>query len=152
MFKFLTKEYWQKKFHNKKGLCLVFPVIPECDLVDKKIYTCYSSNLEIDSRGNFYRPKHSLVEWNAEKKVFVEENTRFKGPTEYKLYSYGEIYPVTDTFYNYDSYFLNYDPSKINEFDLKELSDICFNLSDENTQSDEIWEKLINYFDERGIE
>ena len=44
-----------------------------------------------------------------------------------------------------------YNPAELNALDIEELNKICFELSDENVESDEIWEKLIEYFEKRNI-
>ena len=146
MFNFLTKEYWKKKLNDKSGMCFVIPVMSENELEDGKKYICFRK--ELTKYGSYiWREKFVNLTWCKKENIFIE---LLAG--DFKTYRYGEVYPVSISIgYNPNSYFLNYDPKKINAFDLKELSDICFNLSDENTQSDEIWDKLITYFDERGI-
>ena len=42
-------------------------------------------------------------------------------------------------------------PCDINALDIEEIRKITFDLNDDNTESDEVWDRLITYFEERGF-
>lgn len=135
MTKTLTE--WIKNFFKTKqdtSQCVIWHVVPKDELIDYKDYRCYVYDKLA------HRKVTCVARWSAERNLFIEDS--------FHSYTYEEAHPTNFR----DSYeVLNYNPNKINALDLKPLSDICFQLSDENTQSDEIWDKLITYFEERGI-
>lgn len=144
---------WLKKYklynHIKKQSCFVFPIIPKESLVDgkyyesfrvrrKKVYGVFSDSWreELDI---------SSAKWNKEKDCFIH----LSSVVQYDDFKPIRISCTDNTPYIYG--ICSYNPCSINQLDLEELKKITFDLNDDNTESDTVWENLINYFEERGF-
>lgn len=139
MFNWLKKVIYNSLSKPYNQHCLVVPIISnKKDLKDGQEYRvqykskylglmwfCVLWNKNGNYFANIHRPKEIFCNFD-EAKIIVSKND----------FDNGLVF--------------QYNPTKINELDLKELNDICF-IEDENISSEEVWEKLIKYFDERGI-
>ena len=152
MFKWLKNKYieYKKKNHINKEVCFVFPVMPKSQLVDGEKYETFDFSHQLiwktDSWHTEYETK--IGQWNAEKDCFLTHDFRIKTLT------YDEFKPLRSSYtikeeINYG--ICSYNPCDINALDIEEIKKITFDLNDDNTESDEIWEKLITYFEERGF-
>ena len=152
MFKWLKNKYieYKKKNHISKEQCFVFPIIPKSQLEDGQMYETFDFSHEYDYRPeNWYTEyKTKSAQWSAEKDCFLTHD--FKMP----ILTYEEFKPLRPSYIvneeiNYG--ICSYNPCDINALDLEELKKITFDLNDDNTESDEVWENLINYFEDRGF-
>ena len=92
----------------------------------------------------------SVAEQRAEKDCFIDGLSGLK----MEIVSYEEFKPLRKCYQhkveiNYG--ICSYNPCDVNALDLEELKKITFDLNDDNTESDEVWKRLITYFDDRGI-
>ena len=126
--------FWKKKNEKRKPQqCLCIPMINKDDLVDGKYYNIFVQFRSLRDIGFI------LAKWNAKFNCFQDGD---------KLYDYETSIVLNK---NPETYVLDYNPESINVLDLQNLHEIVSKLFDENTQSDWIWEKLLEYFDKRGI-
>lgn len=152
MFKWLLNKYRTSKMKNHIGKqsCFVFPVLDKSLLEDGMWYETFDFEKDWDYRHKEYSLKISTkhAKWNAEFERFIDGS---------KLSSYEDFKPLREAWQRRNGEdsltygITSYNPCDITPLDLEEIKNITFNLSDDNTESDEIWEKLINYFDERGL-
>lgn len=147
MIKWLLKKYISHKLktHINKSHCFVIPILDKSELVDGKNYETFDFKMRYHSIGH-KRSKYDIKTacWCEEKQCFLFYN---------HIETYEEFKPLRESFnldtpIEYD--ILEYNPCDINELDIQEIKNITFN-ADDNTQSDDIWENLIKYFEDRGL-
>lgn len=152
MFNWLKNKYieYKKKNHINKEECFVFPIMPKSQLIDGEKYETFDFSHEYAWKTEKWHTKYKtkMAQWSAEKNCFLTYDFKIKTLT------YEEFKPLRPSYteneeINYD--ICSYNPCDINALDIEEIRKITFELSDDNTESDEIWEKLINYFEERGF-
>lgn len=133
----------RRKIHIKKEQCFVFRIIPKEELIDGTIYETFV--FKKDKVGTWSIDTRSEV-WSSEKDCFIGWG---------KFYSYEEFKPIKRKEFSateeYSYTTLSYNPCDVNALDLEELKKITFDLNDDNTESDDVWERLIKYFEERGF-
>ncbi len=153
MFKWLKNKYieYKKKNHINKEQCFVFPIMLKSQLIDGEKYETFDFSHEHERAWKtetwYTEYKTKEAQWNAEKDCFLTRGFKIKTLT------YEEFKPLrpsctTNEEINYG--ICSYNPCDVNALDLEELKKITFDLND-NTESDEVWEKLITYFNERGF-
>ena len=154
MFEWLKKKYreYKKWNHISKEYCFVFPIMPKSLLIDGEYYETFDfshqwSGFRTENWWTEY--KTTKAEWSAEKDCFVDRNH-----LKVRFYTYEEFKPLRSAHerkeeINYGV--CSYNPCDVNCLDLEELKKITFDLNDDNTESDEVWERLITYFEERGL-
>lgn len=149
MIKWLLKKYRDNKMKNhiSKQMCFVFPVLPKCYLHDGKSYeTFWFRKVECGYDDYRYEIDTRTAMWSKEKDCF------FNG---FRVMSYEEFKPLRQSFQrkeNVNCEVLSYNPCTVNELDLEEIRKITFEIGDETTiESDNVWERLIDYFDKRGL-
>lgn len=148
MIEFIKK--WYVKNHINKSSCFVFPILPKSILEDGERYETFDFRHQYYRNPEYWYTKYDIktAQWCAEKDCFVEYG--FK----YKILTYEEFKPIRKLGRNREEInysICSYNPCDVNALDLEELKKITFDLSDDNTQSDEIWERLIDYFEKRGL-
>lgn len=155
MIKWLTKEYWQDKmtqwhYESLRHKCLVIKLLEKRQLIHLRRYDVMTCQGDI-----------KRCRWNKDTELFDDD---------YSFYKYEEVavLPVKghlDTRFvgsnkhdqeRRENFLSNititqYNPSEVNTLDIKEIQEICFTCADDNTQDDDIHEKLIEYFDKRGL-
>lgn len=154
MFKWLKNKYieYKKKNHITKEVCFVIPVMPKSLLIDHEYYETFDFSHKWNgfrSENWFTKYETKKAEWSAEKDCFVDRNG-FK----LKFLTYEEFKPIRQVYQRKEEInygICSYNPCDVNALDLEELKKITFDLNDNNTESDEVWEKLITYFNERGF-
>ncbi|MCM1260626.1 MAG: hypothetical protein NC222_06715 [Staphylococcus sp.] len=125
---------------NEKQKCYCIPVISNKeDLIDGEKYSIL---IKMKLGKNIYY----YIEINIWDKKF----DCFKSDISSQLYKFEDVI-VFNYQYHKNAFILDYNPSKLNVLDIQNLYEICVTTCNENTQSDEIWEKLLSYFDKRGI-
>lgn len=152
MFKWLKNKCikYKNKNHISKEQCFVFPIMPKSQLVDGEKYETFDFSHQnawkTDSWHTEYKTKTS--QWNAEKDCFLTHDLKIKTLTYEEFKPLRPLYTTNEEI-NYD--ICSYNPCDVNALDLEELKKITFDLNDDNTESDEVWENLIKYFEERGF-
>ena len=152
MFTWLKKKYteYMLKHHISKQSCFVFPIIPKKMLQDGVLYETFDFGTRYSKYFNeTYTDTISInmAKWNAEKDCFIGGS---------KIISYEDFKPIKETsFYSQEPYnygICSYNPCDVNALDIEQLKDIIFNIGDDTmVESDDIWEKLIDYLDKRGL-
>ena len=154
MFEWLKKKYKEYKLYSHIGKqhCFVFPILPKNQLVDGASYETFDFSHKYNyGKDDWYTQyKTKTAQWCAEKDCFIDGLSGLK----MEIVSYEEFKPLRKCYQhkveiNYG--ICSYNPCDVNELDLEELKKITFDLNDDNTESDEVWETLITYFDDRGI-
>lgn len=147
MIKWLLQKYRKHKLksHITKESCFVFPIMDKSELIDGKSYESFDFRKEHWYRDDYrykFDTKHGT--WNSEKDCFIVYS-HLESYEEFKplRYDYELNKPI-----NHD--ILEYNPCDINALDLQEIRNITF-TADDNTQDDDIWERLIKYFEDRGL-
>lgn len=125
--------------NNKKYL--LTPLVRKKELQDGKDYEI------LITEKNFYTNEivcyWKIGKWIKKIDCFISRGSEF--------FKYDECLAVKEYNIKFNEYKVyNFDPTKINENDINEICQICFSANDQ-TESDDIWEKLIAYFDKRGI-
>lgn len=152
MFKWLIKKYveYKTKNHINKEECFVFPIMPKSQLEDGKRYETFDFSHKyawrIETWYTEYKTKYA--QWNAEKDCFLTRDFKIKTLTYEEFKPLRPAYTTNEEI-NYG--ICSYNPCDVNALDLEELKKITFDLNDDNTESDEVWEKLITYFENRGF-
>lgn len=151
MIDWLKRKYteYKTKHHITKESCFVFPIIAKELLEDGVRYQTFVFKKKYVRLGNYYSWSMDTesAKWCAEKDCFLSCST---------FISYEDFKPIRKLNWSgnvpYNYAILSYNPCSINALDLEELKNITFNVGDDTTvESDDIWEKLITYFDERGL-
>lgn len=141
MFEFLKKSF--RKSHIDKSKCIVLPIISDkSELVDGKVYRIFKTY----GIGRVVRWYLSDGKWNKKFDCF----TNYSGEILNKFED-GDIFVLEKSINELPLSIMDYDPRTVNALDLQEIKDITFNQCDDNTQDDDVWNRLINYFDERGL-
>lgn len=149
MIKWLLKKYRDNKMKNhiSKQRCFVFPILPKECLIDGKDYeTFVFKKIRYGYDGWYYKIDIDYAKWNKEKDCFIDV---------FRVIDYDDFKPIRESVemkstVDYD--ILSYNPCTVNELDLEELRKITFEIGDDTTiESDDIWDKLIDYFDKRGL-
>lgn len=152
MFKWLKNKYieYKKKNHISKEQCFVFPIMPKSQLEDGKKYETFDFSHEYAWRTENWHTEYKtkIAQWSAEKDCFLTHDFKIQTLTYEEFKPLRPSYTVNEEI-NYG--ICSYNPCDINALDLEELKKITFDLNDDNTESDEVWEKLIKYFEERGF-
>ena len=152
MFKWLSKKYRKIKLKNHIGKehCFIFPILPKNCLEDGKVYETFDFSHEYAWKTETWHTKYKTknAQWNAEKDCFLTHDFKIKTLT-YEEFKPLRLSYTTCEEINYG--ICSYNPCDVNTLDLEELKKITFDLNDDNTESDEVWEKLITYFNERGL-
>lgn len=147
MFEWLKK--YRLKNHISKQSCFVFPIIPKEELIDGKYYQTFHfkkkehTGLLLDSFIEKIYFEEAI--WNKDKDCFVVFS---------QIISYEDFRPIKRVYEKNKGYnwgICSYNPNDVNPLDLEELKKITFDLNDDNTQSDTVWENLIKYFEDRGF-
>lgn len=150
MIEWLNKKYTDYKMKHRisKESCFVFPIIAKKMLEDGARYQTFEFTKTRNRFSNDYTwdMKITSAKWCSEKDCFLACST---------FTSYEDFKPIRKLSWagneEYKHVILSYNPCDINTLDLEELKDITFNIGDDNVESDDIWEKLITYFDKRGL-
>lgn len=149
MIKWLLKKYRDNKMKNhiSKQRCFVFPILPKESLIDGRYYETFKF---VQKKWNsdywYYEIKTDTAKWNREKDCFID----FSDIISYEDFKPIRIHNQNKAHINYD--ILSYDPTTVNELDLEEIRKITFETGDETTiESDNVWDRLIDYFDKRGL-
>ena len=152
MFEWLKKKYieYKKKNHIGKEHCFVFPIMPKSQLEDGKRYETFDFSHKYAWKTEDWYTEYKIktAQWSAEKDCFLTHDFKIQTLT------YEEFKPLRPSYteneeINYG--ICSYNPCDINALDIEEIRKITFDLNDDNTESDEIWENLITYFEERGF-
>ena len=130
---FMLKAYKRQKF-NRTHKFITFPIVNKEELKDNTRYVLVKTFL---CNGELYT---HAAKWDKKIDAF-----RFMQYYD----KYEDVIAVFDA--KIDPVISEYNPAVINALDIEELNKICFELSDESVESDEIWEKLIEYFEKRNI-
>lgn len=137
----------RKRIENCKYVA--FRIIPKEKLKDKEQYL----GLDIVEESNRYRLRNFNPQSGRYSKE-LEGFICFSG----RIISYDEFYPIKVERYwperSKELYLevLSYNPEDINALDLEEIKKIVYNVSDSTTtESDDIWEKLVDYFEKRNL-
>lgn len=152
MFKWLIKKYieYKTKNHINKEECFVFPIMPKSQLEDGKRYETFDFSHKyawrIETWYTEYKTKYA--QWNTEKDCFLTRDFKIKTLTYEEFKPLRPAYTTNEEI-NYG--ICSYNPCDVNALDLEELKKITFDLNDDNAESDEVWEKLITYFENRGF-
>lgn len=154
MFEWLKNKYieYKKKNHITKEYCFVFPIMPKSLLIDGEYYETFDFKHKWNGfrKENWYTEYTTIkAEWSSEKNCFVDRNN-----IKVKFLTYEEFKPLRRSYQRkneIDYGICSYNPCDINALDIEEIRKITFDLNDDNTESDEVWEKLIKYFEERGF-
>lgn len=149
MIKWLLKKYRDRKMKNhiSKQSCFIFPILPKYCLIDGEYYESFYFVKEYWSSNYWhYEIKTHNARWNKEKDCFIE----FSKVINYEDFKPIRLYNENKADVDYD--ILSYNPTTVNELDLEELRKITYEVGDDTTiESDDVWEKLIDYFDKRGL-
>lgn len=142
MFEWLKEKYTEYKLNNHitKEQCFVFPILSKSCLEDGEKYETF----DFSERNNM-----KIAQWCAKKDCFIPLFS-----FDISTMSYDEFKPLRKAYSNKSKIIYevcSYNPCEVNQLDLEELKKITFDLNDDNTESDEVWEKLIKYFEDRGI-
>lgn len=150
MIEWLKKKHTDYKMKRRisKESCFVFPIIAKEMLEDGARYQTF----EFIKTSKRYSNSHSWkmditsARWCSEKDCFLSCST---------FTSYEDFKPIRKLTWDgeeeYRHTVLSYNPCDINALDLEELKNITFNVGDDTVESDDIWDKLITYFDKRGL-
>lgn len=145
MFDWLKKKHtdYKMKNHISKESCFVFPIIAKEMLEDGARYITF----DITHTRAGWKLGTETARWCAEKDCFLYCSS---------FMSYENFKPIRKSSWdNNEGYvydIVSYNPCDINALDIEELKDIVFNVGDDTTiESDDIWEKLIDYLDKRGL-
>lgn len=153
MFEWLKKKFreYNKWSHIGKEHCFVFPILPKSCLEDGITYETFDFSHKWYWRSEEWYTEYGIkyAQWCAEKDCFIDAHH-----LKIQTLSYEEFKPLRkekprQREINYG--ICSYNPCDVNALDLEELRNITFKTNDDNTESDEIWNKLITYFEERGL-
>ena len=152
MFEWLKNKYKEYKLYSHIGKqhCFVFPILPKNQLVDGASYETFDLSHQRIWKDDWHTQyKTKTGQWCAEKDCFIDLSA-----VNLQILSYEEFKPLRKCYQhkveiNYG--ICSYNPCDVNALDLEELKKITFDLNDDNTESDEVWERFITYFDDRGI-
>lgn len=153
MFEWLKEKYRKKMMLNHIGKehCFVFPILPKSCLKDGKNYETFDFSHEYWRNPDYWYTEYKTktAQWCAEKDCFIDT-----WHLKVQTLTYEEFKPLRE--HNPDREEINYgicsyNPCDINQLDLEEIKRITFDLNDDNVESDEIWEKFIKYFEDRGF-
>ena len=152
MFRWLKNKYieYKKKNHIRKEQCFVFPIMPKSQLVDGEKYETFDFSHQYAWKSKMWHTEYKtkIAQWSAEKDCFLTYDLKIQTLT------YNEFKPIRQAYQRKEEInygICSYNPCDVNALDLEELKKITFDLNDDNTESDEVWENLINYFEERGF-
>lgn len=131
-----------------KTLCLqIFE--SEDDLEDGKEYT-----LIINKPETIFSTRYVKAVWCKHYSCFLSKyDDRIVG----KFNEFKYVIESPESVFNNGLHYLNksvldYDPRQINAMDIKELHNICYEARDDNSDSMDVWEDLINWFEKKGLE
>lgn len=126
------------KLNNKK--CLVIPLLTEDDedsLTDNEV-------ILVLINWKSFKPFWARYRWNANCKCLYSSNG--------DLYKINDVRCIRESDFEINHTILNYDPTKINPLHLKHLYDICYKGITDQTENDDIWERLVEFFETEGID
>ena len=154
MFDWLKDKYIEskKKNHINKEICFVIPTMPKSLLIDHEYYETFDFSHQwagFRTESWWAEFKTKKAEWSVEKDCFVDRNH-----LKVQFLTYEEFKPIRQAYQRKEEInygICSYNPCDINALDIEEIRKITFDLNDDNTESDEVWEKLIKYFEERGF-
>lgn len=113
---------------------LVTPLLEKDELKEDTFYDILVNDSILGKRWR-------IVKWSKKFDCFQQQSS---------LWKYEDTLAVKESADEKNCNIYSYDLDKINALDLKEISEICF-CADDQTENEDIWEKLIEYFDKRGI-
>ena len=152
MFEWLKNKCieYKKKNHINKEECFVFPIMPKSQLEDGMVYETFDFSHEYAWKKEYWHTEYhtKTAQWCAKKDCFLTRSYKIKTLT-YEEFKPLRLQEPEQEEINYG--ICSYNPCDVNALDLEELKKITFDLNDDNTESDEVWEKLITYFNERGF-
>lgn len=128
----------KKSINNKK--CIVIPLLEESDedsLVDNEV-------ILVLIKHKSFKPFWARYRWNANCKCLYSSNG--------DLYKIKDVQCIRESDFEISPTILNYDPTKINPLHLQQLYDICYKGITDQTENDDIWERLIEFFEKEGID
>lgn len=153
MFEWLKKKFreYNKWSHIGKYHCFVFPILPKNKLEDGEYYETFDFSHKYNKRKEWWHTEYTTTSasWCAEKDCFISAFEWKVRPIPYEEFKPLRKRRSERKEINYG--ICSYNPCDINALDLEELKNITFNTNDDNAESDEVWDKLITYFEERGL-
>lgn len=147
MIKWLLKKYRDNKSKISNQKCIIFPIIPKESLKNNIVYvSAQFKPRSITIRSSVKMITLTEATWNEKLQGFITSSD--------ETYTYEEFNPISEkniaSNMQYD--ILSYNPTTVNELDLEELRKITYEVGDDTTiESDDVWEKLVDYFDKRGL-
>lgn len=152
IFKWLKKIYDEYKLYSHIGKqhCFVFPILPKSQLEDGMIYETFDFSHEYGWKKEHWHTKYhtKTAQWCAKKDCFLTRSYKIKTLT-YEEFKPLRIQEPEQEEINYG--ICSYNPCDINALDLEEIKKITFDMCDDNTDSMEVWDRLITYFEDRGF-
>lgn len=152
MFKWLKKIYDEYKLYSHIGKqhCFVFPILPKDQLEDGMIYETFDFSHEYAWKKEYWHTEYrtKTAQWCAKKDCFLTRSYKIKTLT-YEEFKPLRIQEPEQEEINYG--ICSYNPCDINALDLEEIRKITFDMCDDNTDSMEVWDRLITYFEDRGF-
>lgn len=153
MFKWLKRIYDEYKLYSHIGKqhCFVFPILPKSQLEDGETYETFDFSHKWYKRAEEWYTEYDIkyAQWCAKKDCFIDAHH-----LKIQTLSYEEFKPLRkekprQKEINYG--ICSYNPCDINALDLEEIRKITFDMCDDNTDSMEVWDRLITYFEDRGF-
>lgn len=137
----------EKKTSQDAQECYVIPIIKKEDLIDGYDYqhfVNYSSKKCLNISDN--------ATWNKSRECFIGDN---------KIIEYEDYKPIHCLGPNHDGWHWHQDDWDLKTissnqfgltmFDIEELRKILYCMVDDNVQSDDIYEKLLDWMEKRGL-
>ena len=154
MFKWLLKKYkdYNMKNHIRKESCFVIPILPKEELIDGEIYETFDFGHQYNFGSDHWYTQYKTksARWSSEKDCFIPLYWASNVIT-----SYEDFKPLRQKYTEQEEIkygICSYNPCDVNALDIEQLKEIIYNVGDDTmVESDDIWDKLIDYMDRRGL-